>query len=438
MRDFIIYAKDYVNLSETLSGKNIINAINGKEYAIGSTKKTEINNTKIDPETLKKIFATTPYNNDNAKFNNSLIVDSDDSITGVFVFIRSYTRTESLFIQGSYVFSTNQVITDFNSINCEFKINYTKSQVDWIDKTNYSIQNRTSFFQNNKFPILAEEDVPNNGIYETNNFLEVESGTSVSYPSIFDNVLSFIDYFFSKGYAKIAEKNEYVRPKIISKNDDGTTIQIDYCFRVWGAWVNSEEWDFVHKQNGNALCVNSIEISTFADSVDTVEIPFEYRKENVSVEKNYELETNELFQNMYYNIVDVNSTTEGTYYIKNEYGVYSEVTLPEDYQEGKVYYKYDFIPTEERLSYKTFEEITDKYDVDRRIITFDLLNPIKLKMYDSQKYEKGKDEERYLDCDDEFSIYDEYNKYIGDFKVIKSNPIWDGSYHKIITAILID
>ena len=67
-----------------------------------------------------------------------------------------------------------------------------------------------------------------------------------------------------------------------------------------------------------------------------------------------------------------------------------------------------------------------------------MLNPIKEFVDDKEVYTNGLAQERYLDVNDIFEIYDVNDNYMGKFRVIQSNPIWQGFYHKRITAILVE
>lgn len=393
MKDFIIFPKDYVDLNETLSEKNIINKIIGKEYLVTEISNTEIDRREINPNTLGELFNGEPYKYFNSKEINP-VTSINNNISFIETHAKSYlsnlfglitvsvarARTESLFKFGSYDIITNEVITDTDSVSCEFTLHCTKSKINETTEKTYNVPFRSSLFINNEFPIEQKEITFNTPI-------EVENATAKSV-SLFSFVIPY-----NQSVAIPATKTEGCTIKLKNQTDNNTTFNLDYLFKVWGAWVNGYTDDITIKKDGYAICVNKIEIVTKANTVDTSEYSFSYKDRLTTSEKQYELETNELFQ----------------------------TTLEE--------------PETDRLSYKTYKKIADAFSNDRRIITFDLLNPIKVKIDDAKKYEKGENEERYIDTDDEFSIYDEHNNYIGDFKVIQSNPIWDGSYHKRITAI---
>lgn len=414
---YVVYPSDYVNLKETLSEKNIINSVDGKEYEINNAQETTINQFSISPNVLDDLFLEKPYTGTTTKNAPNLSVNfgkyEAKSLIGIH-WGYAYGRTETIFLVGSYEFTTEEVITDVESISCRFTLNYTKSDADAIIEENYNDFYRTSFFDlGSQFPLKNSQEL------STNDFLEANQGVA-SYKTLFKTL---------KTYLGMPTRTEYCKPIIVNRTQSSTTIKIKYCFRVWaGRSISQTE--------SEVLCVNSIDIETFANTVDKIESPFFYQDNENKTSRNYDLETNELFQIKKFNLASVDSDTEGTYYIKTKEG-YSQVLLPDEYDETLVYYSYDYMPEQERLSYKTYEKIIDAYDTDRRIITFELLNPIKMVINDSDKYTRGDNMARYLDADDEFSIYNEHNEYIGDFKVIQCNPIWDGAYHKIITAMIL-
>ena len=63
MANFIIEPSDYIDLEETLSDKNIINTIDGKEYVITKIEGTQLDSRTINPETTSKMFNSSPFTN---------------------------------------------------------------------------------------------------------------------------------------------------------------------------------------------------------------------------------------------------------------------------------------------------------------------------------------------------------------------------------------
>lgn len=419
---YVIRPSDYVDLHENISEKNIINSINGKEYAVVDNKDVVLNETVINPRTLEKIFTQEPYIYPNTKYNENLLYDCERrSISNDLLGYKDvgYARAEAYFIDGYFDFDTQEVITDEESISVNFTINYTKSKGDKINNNNVFDNHSTSFFYNNAFPVLANQGDDN---LSTNNFLEVKDGIDKLY------------MITHKGTAKATapSKREYCETQILEKSQNNTRIRVKYCFRIWAGWNTDNQ------KNNKVLCVNNITISTKSNTATTTSTKFSYQDENSKVGRDYQLETNELFQSMGYKLASVTEETTGIYYVLKANGEFDAVNLPDEYVAGTTYYAYEYLPVEERISYKTYQEIANAFDTDRRIITFDLLNPVKMVFDDGDKFVDGVSEMRYLDVDDQFSLYDEHNEYIGEFTVIQCNPVWDGNYHKFITAIIVE
>ena len=422
----VITAKDYVDLTENLSEKNIINTISGREYVVTAIKDTVLHSKKYEPNTLDRIFDT----NGNPKYVNELNFDGQTrtfKLFGLFEVEKVYARSEAVYYYGGYEFEVDdKVIEDMNSLSCSVQINYTKGKVKPLNDTNWNLEKRTAFFNNvSDFVPVVNEETGEVQVFTTTEFIPSGDG--------YDNVVWFgIDRGGAKADAPAIF--EYFRPKVIAKTSSKTRIEVDFVLKIWTAWNEENEG------SETAYCVQDFTINTTANTVSTEQVEFGYTSKGTNVERGYTLETNELFQTtlMSYQVANVDSTTEGTYYILNEQGEYEEVELPASFVQGTTYYSYRETPKEEKLSYYTFNNIVNKYNKDRRIISFDLLNPIKETFDDSKVYTNGVVQERYLDVNDIFEIYDVNENYMGKFRVIQSNPIWQGFYHKRITAILVE
>lgn len=422
----VITAKDYVDLTENLSEKNIINTISGREYVVTAIKDTVLHSKKYEPNTLDRIFDA----NGNPKYVNQLTFDGQTrtfKLFGLFEVEKVYARSEAVYYYGGYEFEVDdKVIEDMNSLSCSVQINYTKSKVKPLNDTNWNLEKRTAFFNNvSDFIPVVNEETGEVQVFTTTEFIPSGDG--------YDNVVWFgIDRGGAKADAPAIF--EYFRPRVIAKTNSKTRIEVDFVLKIWTAWNEENEG------SETAYCVQDFTINTTANTVSTEQVEFGYTSKGASVERGYTLETNELFQTtlMSYQVANVDSTTEGTYYILNEQGEYEEVELPANFVQGTTYYSYRETPKEEKLSYYTFNNIVNKYNKDRRIISFDLLNPIKETFDDSKVYTNGAVQERYLDVNDIFEIEDVNGNYMGKFRVIQSNPIWQGFYHKRITAILVE
>lgn len=377
MADIKIYASDYTNLNETLSEKNIINTVYGKEYVVVSIEDTELNSQTINPQTVSKMFNATPYTNSNSKYNSAIYTYYSKAVAGLFSIQTDvdWARTETLFYSGNYEFTTNEVIDFGSAISCKFIINYTKSMTDSLNDSLYNKSSRTVFFgYGGQFPMLRNSGDDN---LSSDKFLDAQNGTAIA------------QLLWAKAEAKaqMPNINEYCYAEIVNKTSSSTTIKVNFRFKIWAGWSTDNQ------SNNTVLSVNNITIKTYANTIDTNELEFEYNKPDRITEKPYQLETNELFQ--------------------------TELTTS----------------NQDKLSYQTFQEITNEYNIDKKIISFDLLNVEKYIIDDTSRYTNGKNESRYLDVDDVFDFYGIDNQFVGTFKIIQCNPIWDGSYFKRVVAI---
>ena len=191
-------------------------------------------------------------------------------------------------------------------------------------------------------------------------------------------------------------KSVLIKLFLIKKNKQSLILTIEYKFRIWAGWCDKEvKLTGAYSAKEQVLSVNNITIEVKASTIKTDKQFFKYINPQLINKKEsiYELENSEL---MMYNSNDLEQN---------------------------------------KLSYKTAQSILSHYNIDRRIITFDLLNPKRYEINEGTVYDITETNLRYIQENDIFTIYDEHFKSMGDFRVIKCNPIWDGSFHILITAI---
>ena len=397
---YVITPADYVDLKETLSEKNIINSVSGKEYIINNIEDSLLKTFEVNPDTVSKVLKQTTGDINIWKpvFNTNIMSVFDEAYTYDLGFLKrsAYARTEALAYEGQYEFELEEVLDKSKELNCKFTINYTKSKVNRLTEKDYSYQNRTAFFVNSvKFPIL-ENEYDKELTLQENEYLPISKGKAHTPAGIAtDWSTGLIGLPNTKKEVDVPNVSEYCTAKIIAETAESTRIRVSYRFRIWSAWSDEMVSTFVTNVNGAALYINSISISVYGTKIETNETEFNYPLIKTYPEREYELDTSELMQ--------------------------SKLTDDED-----------------KLSYLTSSKIINNYNIDRKIIFFDLINPQKMQFYDSEIYVNSNNEERYIDSNDLFDIYDEHNKYMGLFRVIQSNPKWDGAFHKITSAILID
>lgn len=392
MANFIIRPKDYNNLEGVSTERNIITNISGEEYSVQTNENTLIDERTITIDTTSQLFSNTPYNNNNAIINNNLVcigdyVSSSDA--------KSFARTESLYTEGSFEFYVDRVITD---CSCEFSINYTKylynvghfSSNNRLNEDNYKSQNITILFRDEPFSTTTNDGNPNiSSITSENEFLSLKKPIA--------EILTFLGVKkIEVPFGSYTSKDQYVQALISYKSETQTKIKVRYRLRNWTASYEDKIL-VLNQPNINALMIDSINVKTYATTLETKSNKFNYKIDSESEDYAYNLESNELMQ-----------------YVENQ----SEDT---------------------RLSKITAQKIFDNFSEDRQIITFDLLNPIKQTIDDNLQYNNASENYRFIESNDTFEIFriDETNKEssMGIFRVIKCNAVWNGFYHKQITAI---
>lgn len=425
-----IYAKDYANLVENFSEKNIINKVTGKEYLMTTAENTiELNTTIINPNTRSIIFKAMPYNNGNATETGNTedqsyrrgILEVPVGNIGIIT-LKAYVRAEGQYIEGSYEFDTDESTINRNTkLSCNLNIRYTESDGDEITANTYNRAYKTAFFSEHTFPFKIEADGTINsgkdGYFrvsndddtivhsETTNFLKDGYSEEIIYVNEKYNDRLLLDVPGKNQYCR-AKIKQVIGENIIDENGnttkaEKTTILVEYGFLIWEGYHYTDT-SVAFPKSGKVrkvLCVDDITITTVADTFTATPVDFEFKTNYKGRERKYELETNELFQ----------------FYESNSAG------------------------SRLNLSYKIANTILENYNTDRRIVTFDLLNTTKYEIDDTDKYDiyGATNESRYLDVDDEFDLYGEHGEFNGIFKVLKANGIWDGVYYKKITAILI-
>ena len=443
MADIKIYAEDYANLTETFSEKNIINTVSGQEYLVTSAGQAtlllqEVGQEKpieeiiLDPDTRSIMFIGSSYTSAGSyqsfggKDWQSARAEAS-SLIGIKSY--EYARAEEQIFEGSKEFvvvgDIASQVTRNTKLVCDFEIRYTQSEGDVIDRDAYKFPGKTAFFSENIFPFKYENGIKVTGkdgyfrnaadeiVHSTSNyFIQCEGSTAVATVMILpQEQYTHTDYV---GVPPPQGGMQYCKAEIIQVagepiKDSGentvtateTKIRVSYRFAIWAAFNHN---DAVSKKS-TVLCVDEIAIKVKIDSLSFSVVDFVYTADNVTKERKYELETNELFQ----------------FYAANAAG------------------------SATNLSRKIAEAVIDSYSTDRRIITFDLLKMEKYQFDDANKYFNVandtspflSNEPRYIDVDDEFDLYGEHGEFNGTFKVLKANGIWDGAYHKNITAILV-
>lgn len=429
--DIIIDATQYTNLVTTYSEKNNIDNIKGTEYRITGTELIDFtfadNNPYVDESGLMTINYvqhndndTTPtYSfagiNDSAFPFDNLSWDYDQASHVVNDLYGTRTtsnlRTENYVLQGTLHASTTEVIQDINSIaaSCTIKYNSYHFHTGQPDQQIITQTNMNRNTQNPVFEIIRTQQYQVNkqqnmdGEWETTE--QTVENSSIPYQQ------STYTYQSPTGviYSYVRELKyqpalcELSKPRV-TVSDSGTSVDVDYKITIWfGATdVVIAEWGvFTQAKFYDYYLDNIVEIQfqVQGKSIQTEENEFKYGDGQY---KEYELETNELMQ----------------------------------YMEGQDYTT--------RQSYITSEKMLDQTQINRMIVSFDLLDCSKIVDY---VVREGSDTEepvvmkRFLDTGDLIKLKDQNDNFIGQyyddngtlvtpyFEIISYHGRWDGTFH---------
>lgn len=386
-------AKDYTDLRQEYSEKNIINNIFGKEYIITSSESVELTPTSGDnPKVLEFTYNTIPLGHE---LRNSIFTE------GVVGWKQwRYYRAEDLYYHGAFSFETDEVIKDLNSLTVSLEVEYDHYYKDGYDgRINGSNYNSGGMV----FTFLASED------YKTNKDGKLTELGGVPQMPMRRQGVGIGGFEEDKAFRRTAQDASYINKKI-SINNGVVKVTVDFSFRVWSAG-NKTETNFIGMIVDDCYA-NSATKATFtvkANTVNTEELEFKYNIDEFNLNtdasrfsaKTYEMVTNEFLQ--------------------------TEIEQEDD----------------AKMSYSLSNQVFNAYDKNRPLITFQLLN--------CKKYnDPNTGYQRYLQSEDLIQLEDVNKQMIGEefdeegnviadtFEIVKVENIWDGSFNKIISCIKID
>lgn len=391
MDDIVITGKDYVNFDTTYSDLNIIGNVKGEEYLI--------NEARVSNFTIL---------NGNLDFSNVEDFSTIPNITGNFLTSKKdwywfdlFTRGENIYKTGKCVARTKTAIYNSNDISIIPKIKYKKY---YVESDKFSILNGKNYkssklvYEQIRQEKYAVENTEDNYIFEIEKTLPFNlCSRTLTYPF---NIKASISYPETS-----KQKYPISDIRIVSVDESGTTIEFEYRMLIWrgynAIWA---DWLGFYANNDLHLYVaDSIDFQIQTNGVDVMANEFSYISENsqsFATDDPYELESNELMQ----------YTVEQT--------------------------------EDEKISKITAEKIFDGTNINRQIVTFDLLN---VQKYDFDNAD-GTQTRRYLTSRDLIKIKDENDNWVGEyndeegiavvpyFEIIQIENIWDGSFYKRITA----
>lgn len=383
-------AADYSNLQQNYSEKNIINQTNGNEFIISTASKTtlvDINNRSTNV-TVANVTSWTPTSRVTGEFGWYNRVGQE---------YLAYLREEWIYTSGFFWIETDQIIADKNSVSINWQLKYDNylddhavpfTSADYNNEyARYASIAYSNWKQNHDGYVTASEELPyEHAIQETSRewweFFWGANTTPVS-SSFPENSVTF-------SVTKLAN-NHY-------------KIVVNYRIVTW--WGFNYVKGNVHgltESRKQVFDTKEIDFTLTANTVAATEVEFNYsRPANLrggAKGKNYEMESNEFLQT-------------------------NENTSPSA-----------------RPSAIVSAEIFDKFDNDRMIVSFLLLN--------CEKYIVDNNS-RYLQAEDLIYIKDENGQYLGEdldatgeitpsvFEVVKTRPIWDGTFSMEVTCRQID
>lgn len=381
-------AYDYKNLKQTYSEKNIINQTNGNEYVIDAASTTNI--TDINDKSLS--VSINPLNGGSRAYCWAY---GDGEAKGIFVGEKIQAREEYYKHYGTIVIETDQVITDTNSIAIGLTIDYDKyhSNSDVVSGSNYAGSN--SVYKQ----IMTSGNKQNDGLLTATDKLPYENAVMrLARGDLFGARFWFDEYKFNYGFPS---NSISYRCKKLSNDHYQITITYNIC-TWWGKnWAEAGKWS--QSNNATLWVARKLNFSVTANTVTAREIEFNYSRDDEmdygnAKGKNYPIESNEFLQ--------------------------TDENLGE----------------QDRQSYTLSQQIFNAFDQDRTIVSFTLLN--------CERYEIG-NEYRYLKAEDLIYIKDENDEYLNNedasgnqtpavFEIIKTRPVWDGTFSMEVTCRKID
>lgn len=425
MEDIIINGTEYSNLQTTYSEKNNITNIYGKEYEVNGTEVSTFDIIEDDYINANGEVIVEYYeHDDNIKLSNIPSnyypikrVGKEDSTLNLnnlggsytydIVRLRSslyYMRQENIYITGKFRAITKNVIVDTNNISVSYNISYN----EYLEEYNrVTIANPPQLFDTNNYRgtrLLFE-------IIRSNNNLKNKDESGNVYEQLTENRIpsepsKYIHKVFWITTQEVQTGDgmsicQLSKPKIISTNEDGTTVEINYKISIWfgsHTWDSNETVVASTNYKNRLNTATKIKFTVQANTIKTTETDFSYGDE---LENQYELESNELMQ----------------------------------YTQGQVY--------NTRQSYISSNKMLEKTFRHRIIVSFDLLNCVKRKFGQIDTDADGNPiyEERMLKEGDLIKIKDVNDNFIGEyyddngnlvipyFEIISYHGRWDGKFH---------
>ena len=421
-----INATQYTNLQTTYSEKNNIDNIKGVEYKVNGTEVidfqfqagnnmvnedgqinigyTEHTDTGTTPTSSFDNINGNPISSNNLRFRQLgwRAFQGDDQ--GHW-----FLRKEDYILKGTFRAYTTEVIQDIDTISVSCELTYNTYHYETSNPSNQilTLSNYTNMSTNPTYEVMRTPSNQVNVYEDTDGNMQTQTQTTetkiTSSPS---NIRWRVIGFLENGYESAGEMPsilELSKPRIVSNDDSGVVVEIDYQISIWYAYneILITQWGVANAHYFNYYLnnVTSVQFKVQANGISTTENQFKYGDGQY---KEYELESNDLMQ----------------------------------YEENQSY--------EDRQSYKTAQKMLDATQINRMIVSFDLLDLRKIVAETIRPADTNNEAviiNRYLNTGDLIKIKDQNDEYIGqyyddsgnlvipDFEIISYHGHWDGTFH---------
>lgn len=341
-------ARDYSDLRQENSEKNIINQTFGDEYIIDTSQSI----TLTDMYERDTEFPIVPLNGNGLAYPYDFTAEE---ISRVFARVYLALKNEYFFHQGSFTIETDTVISDPNSIAVSLVLEYDQYHLDGnsggINPTN--LVNATNCNSN----ISAYEEMYNER-YKTNGDTRLTAETNLPYSTseikltipIFGGEQK--SYSLSKAFPQTFINTDIKKVNVEGGEHYQITVRYGVC--TWWGKNYHETNVYATTSSADLMVVKKLNFKITANTVSARNSEFTYTRSigstySNAVGKNYDIDSNEFIQ-----------TDEATYWA-------------------------------DRTSAQISNEIFDAFDTDRSVVSFILLNCDKYLVNGEERYLKSED-----------------------------------------------
>lgn len=378
---------DYKDLKQTYSEKNIINQTSGDEFVIDLASTRSITDVNDKPAEVSIVPFSGSYTL-GASYMSA-------TIRGIFAKQHMQCRDEYMRVYVSCSIETDEIIVDTKNIAVGMTIYYDKYHANGDYVTGSNMSSSSSVYRQ----IMTDGNKQNSDLLAASEKLPYEHSTMEG------RHIAWTDRWNSGDSIGGAFPSNSLTVRCQKLANDHFKITVSGWVCTWWGYnyTKADKWA-QRANNATLLVARKLAFNISANIVEEREIEFTYARDDEkdygnAKGKNYEIESNEFMQ-----------TDEN-------------------------------LGDSQRQSYKTSKQIFDAFDQDRTIITFTLLNCEKYLIDGNYRFLKAED---YIYVQDENGelISDEINAN-GDlvpsvFEIIKTRPIWDGTFSMEVVCKKVD